>query len=341
MSRINRTYRLIVIALCALAAACVVVGLPQVAQAYQTEASVPVSQMFVSDDAAVDSTFTYTFTALDYTASTPMPAGSVGETYTFNMVGTADSTIDVDCSAAPDGTYEYLVKDASVQKPGYTYEQRSYTVRIYVASSRVVATTVERDSDQMKVSRIDLDPTYQTPLSPLGTIDVTKKADDAKASAGGLINYTIRVESSGSVSAVGVWIKDYIPEHTTYVSCDNDGVFTDDGDRGYVNWFISNMSPGDVLELHLTVRVDSDVTSETTISNVALNQVTGSTDPPDFTKDPSGSASNKAATTIEPASSSASVKTGDAPWAIFFALAALCAAGIVALSYAHCSREDR
>ena len=170
-------------------------------------------------------------------------------------------------------------------------------------------------------------------VSLLGSsdIEITKTADKDAPLPGETITYTLTVANNGIATAQGVWIKDYVPANTSFVSCDVDGVYgATAGGKDFVNWFIPTLPAGQQKVLTMTVKVD-ECTPGTKLSNIALFEETGSTTPPNnmATTDPGPGQSNPAISTVAEANKPATKGfpfTGDGV-SMLMIVCALCALG--------------
>lgn len=106
------------------------------------------------------------------------------------------------------------------------------------------------------------------------SLEVTKSVDNLTPLPGDIITYTITAKNNGTASSNGLWIKDTVPENTTFVSCDPSGTYgaTALGEE-YVNWFIGVLAPGDQVLLAMKVKINECV-SGTAIENTALYEET-------------------------------------------------------------------
>jgi hypothetical protein len=152
-----------------------------------------VSQHFTSDVSGVADSFDYVLTASD--ANAPMPDGSTGRTYAFSLTGDGSTTIDIDCASAAPGKYTYRLADASDHVDGYTYETRVYVMTLYVSTGCDPVVTVERESDGVKVAKIELDPSYAEPAPATTTSATTSSSSSAGplARTGDMTDMTIPV----------------------------------------------------------------------------------------------------------------------------------------------------
>ncbi len=175
-----------------------------------------------------------------------------------------------------------------------------------------------------------------TPVEPSGGADVVldKTADNLSPAADDFITYTIVVSNQGDADAVGVWVKDYVPDGTSFIACDSSGAYGATlAGREYASWFIDTLAPGETQTLTMKVRVNG-CNPGTPIANTALFQVTGSHDRPDFNDDPQGGGtSNGVSSTVASGTRAAtSPRTSDVGWASTAAACAL-AAGAALLSF--------
>lgn len=170
-------------------------------------------------------------------------------------------------------------------------------------------------------------------------LEVVKSADNLNPVPGSVITYTITAKNNGTAVLKGLWVKDNVPDNTTFISCDPSGVYgaTDLG-KEYVNWFIETLDPGDQVVLFLRVKAD-ECSSGVAIENTALyEKVESSPVDPDIT--PDGGESNSVTLTAESTEESVglqsgAVNTGDIIRGVagFVGLVGVLALFLVALSY--------
>jgi uncharacterized repeat protein (TIGR01451 family) len=111
--------------------------------------------------------------------------------------------------------------------------------------------------------------TLQT-LNIVGSCELTlTKTDfDATASPDTDLAYRLVLKNTGTANCTGggVKLRDYIPEHTTYVSSDVSLSFQG---SYYVEWNFGTVEPNEEHTVNLLVHVDSDVPCDTTLMNKA------------------------------------------------------------------------
>lgn len=149
---------------------------------------------------------------------------------------------------------------------------------------------------------------------------ITKSADKRFAKNGEEVTYTLSYVNNGTVAGTGYWLKDYIPAGTEYVSCTGGGVYgTTVGGKGCVSWFFDSIASSGTKTVTFTVKVSDETVANTTVSNSAIGQMTGTTTQPGdmVNTDPSGDTSNTVTfvSTVDPKASSSDYSTttgGDA-----------------------------
>jgi len=83
--------------------------------------------------------------------------------------------------------------------------------------------------------------------------------------AGQTVSYTLFVQNTGFSDAHQVKVRDILPDGLSFVSATGGGTLNGNS----VNWQFAYLAAGNSLTLTLTVKVNSDVTNGTTITNVA------------------------------------------------------------------------
>ena len=95
------------------------------------EVKIPIEQVFVqtgsTDD--IDNRFTYTLTVLD--PNHPVPQGARDGTHRFEVGGSIRADID-HITFTHAGLYSYTLKCDTLMRPGYTHDERTYHISIYV-----------------------------------------------------------------------------------------------------------------------------------------------------------------------------------------------------------------
>lgn len=193
---------------CWMLAACLLaLVFPQAVHAAPNDVTLAVEQEFTqpADSTAAD-TFTYTLTALQ--SGNPMPAGSIGDLYTFTIAGT--DTVNLGPVAyGTAGTYRYELRQtaASVQT-GYTYDRQVYTVEVYVTTPSgggLQADVVVYNGDGLKVSAIAFANQY-APLASDPAIMVdppVRKTVSGSPSEKGTFTFKLEAEDKSNPMVAG------------------------------------------------------------------------------------------------------------------------------------------
>jgi pilin isopeptide linkage protein/uncharacterized repeat protein (TIGR01451 family)/uncharacterized repeat protein (TIGR02543 family)/LPXTG-motif cell wall-anchored protein len=272
----------------------------------------PVAKTITGDTPDTASTFNFTMTAAD--ATDPMPADSSNGSKTVTRTG-AGAVEFGEISYDKVGTYTYTISEANDGIDGYAYDTTVYTMTVEVINNAGTLEKTVTYKDANGVAAADDTMTftnvYTTPGSP--DVQVTKSVDSDTAVPGDYLTYTIHVANNGTRASEGIFVKDVIPDNTTFDSCDSLGVYsTTSAGEDYVKWWIEGgLQPGESVDLTLKVKVN-ECQSGTEIQNVALYQVTPNK-PDGPTAEGTGTQTNMAKTTIGTggASSGKLAKTGD------------------------------
>ena len=107
-------------------------------------------QIFTGSSKVPSETFTYELTPA--LVSNPMPAGSSAKCYTFTITGTSDMDIGPIIFTQM-GTYKYEINHITSPQSDYTYDQKVYTIEIWVDNS-LNAAVLAYNKDGVKVSDI-------------------------------------------------------------------------------------------------------------------------------------------------------------------------------------------
>jgi len=96
----------------------------------------------------------------------------------------------------------------------------------------------------------------------------SKGVDKGTAAPGEVLRYTITLNNSGDMTAVGAVLTDAVPAHTSYVAGSVSGNAGYDGANNRVRWS-GMVTPGVAVEVSYQVRVDTPLTNGVVIENVA------------------------------------------------------------------------
>lgn len=112
-------------------------------------------------------------------------------------------------------------------------------------------------------------------LAATSQLRLNMTADTDPVIAGNTITYTLEVENTGRTLLTGITLSDLLPVGTTFVSVDNDGVFSA-GER-QVAWSINYLEAGQRLSIKLTLQVNREIDTNQEIVNTATATAIGST----------------------------------------------------------------
>jgi uncharacterized repeat protein (TIGR01451 family)/uncharacterized repeat protein (TIGR02543 family) len=243
----------------------------------------------------VAATYTANFKAKEYTVS-------------FDTDGGTPATID--SIEVTKGTV--IVKDGDWASTGGTAPTKDGYVfggwQVVSAGSGLTVGSILSSTDVMPASDVALKAIWT--VAPSADVVVTKSVSSGTAKPGDTVTYTIVATNNGNADAVGYWVKDYVPDNTTYET--SDGIFgATNAGKQFASWFFDSIAPGDSKTMTLTVKV-AECQDGTGVDNVALGQNTGSTTPPADVAgtDPSGTTSNKASFTVSNPNAPAQGVTG-------------------------------
>ena len=137
--------------------------------------SIPYTHIYEADGNRTNDTFNYTVTPLD---GSPAPSGSTNGVYTFSVKGVPGGSAQngqVELSIKFDRPGEYKYKVESAQKgtsDGFTYENRTYTVNVYVQNDSNGGLTAPQalvtavGNDGKKNQRLELKPSHASEIIP-------------------------------------------------------------------------------------------------------------------------------------------------------------------------------
>ncbi|MBN9295642.1 MAG: DUF11 domain-containing protein [Filimonas sp.] len=129
------------------------------------------------------------------------------------------------------------------------------------------------------------DPTTPVDTAKFVSIMTVKSVQDAnnngKAEAGEILTYTIKVHNAGTAEATNIVVTDVVPAHTTYVAGSGGAL------AGNTVTFTDNSLPANASHSYsFQVKVDTDLTGVTSISNIAMAVVDNADPVPTAKEDP-------------------------------------------------------
>ena len=134
-----------------------IIAVPTAVVAAGNPLTLTVNQVFATSSHSVTDTFMYRL--LQEAPDNPMPAGSTNEGYAFMIAGNTSVEIGP-MSFSRQGLYKYEVFQATaVEKSGYTYDKRIYTVEVYVGPA-LNAEVIVRNDDGKKTDKIVFENVY-------------------------------------------------------------------------------------------------------------------------------------------------------------------------------------
>lgn len=179
---------------------------PLTVYAASNDVALAVEQVFTQPEGTTAAeTFTYTLKAQQ--PGSPMPAGSIGDMYSFAIIDTGTGNIGP-ITYSTTGTYRYELRQtvAAVQT-GYTYDMQVYTVTVYVTnpSGGLQADVVIENENGLKVSGIKFENQY-APLASDPSIMVdppVRKTVSGSPSVNGTFTFKLEAEDKSSPMVAG------------------------------------------------------------------------------------------------------------------------------------------
>lgn len=179
---------------------------PGTAYAASNDITLMVEQVFTQPEgSAAEAGFTYTLTAKQ--PGNPMPDGSTGDLYAFDVKGTDTAMIDP-ITYHTTGTYSYeLQQTVTSVQTGYTYDMQVYTVTVYVtnASGGLQADVIIENGNRLKVSGMKFENQYAPlPSDPSIMVDPpVRKTVSGSPSENGTFTFKLEAEDKSSPMVAG------------------------------------------------------------------------------------------------------------------------------------------
>ncbi|MCL2438874.1 MAG: hypothetical protein FWC99_07390, partial [Coriobacteriia bacterium] len=170
----NKSSRMLsLIALCAAVVALSLVFFPAKAQAATASISIEVQQIFnATEGVELNPTFDYQLVRLpnEHPAPSPLPAGAVGDVYSFSLTGNETRNIGP-ITFIHAGLFTYEVRSVSTAESGFALDPTVYTVTIEVTNVPGGGLVARISSIQSNVSNAkDLSIVFDKTYSSLATI---------------------------------------------------------------------------------------------------------------------------------------------------------------------------
>ena len=129
---------------------------PVLAAGKNTTVKIPVEQIFEANN-SVDADKTGSYVLIADQIQNPMPEGSNGRTFTWNMSGNSSTELIMNVGQA--GEYHYKLYQATENKENYTYDSKTYDVTIegfFDSNNELMAVTVVKMKMEIKYRRFHL-----------------------------------------------------------------------------------------------------------------------------------------------------------------------------------------
>ncbi len=226
-----------------------------------------------SDTVTVDATQIPSLDLTKTSTTDPNTFSAVGDELTYELLLNNSGNITLNNVSVVDSLTgdEWLI---ALLSPGDSelFTTSYYVVQEDLDAGRVVNTAYATAPglDTLAVSGDDIDDETIN-ANQLFTLAVTKTIDKGEyVFAGDTITYTIVLENTGNVNLLNISVDDTLSKNTSFLQADNGGNYN--VTHHAVSWFISQLSPGQVLTYELSVIVDNEVASGTLISNKAITE---------------------------------------------------------------------
>jgi len=119
-----------------------------------------------------------------------------------------------------------------------------------------------------------------TKYDPELTVSETSSLGDSAAQSNDKVKFTITLKNIGKGDAVGVRVRRYMPDYTTFYSVDDSGNYGCINQKEHATWFIKKIPAGEAVTLTFTTMVDVCHPDNYKLADEVLYEVTGSTTAP-------------------------------------------------------------
>ena len=158
MNRPRGRYLAVCLALIFLLSALLV---PEIYAASTNPVTFTVEQIITNNSLLTPPRTTFAYRLVPKTSDAPMPHGSGPGGYTFTITGTGERPVGPINLSTP-GIFTYELSCVTEREPGFTVDQRIYTIEVYVTNDLQVAMTVYT-GEGVKLSKISFDHIYWMP----------------------------------------------------------------------------------------------------------------------------------------------------------------------------------
>ena len=127
---------------------------PVLAAERNTTVKIPVEQIFEANN-SVDADKTGSYVLIADQIQNPMPEGSNGRTFTWNMSG--NSSTELIMNVGQVGEYHYKLYQATENKENYTYDRSSYIIAVYIKNGengKLVPQVIAEKNDGKKCGEL-------------------------------------------------------------------------------------------------------------------------------------------------------------------------------------------
>ncbi|MCI5773414.1 MAG: hypothetical protein MR210_02525 [Erysipelotrichaceae bacterium] len=206
-----------------------------------------------------------------YATSLPTPSSSGGCKYVSDKGKPYVECVSADVEPEKTATMTFKVK---VNNPLSAGINEIVNVAYFENSFEDLGYAGTKDEAPAKPSNMTIHPLEgKQPI-----ITATKDSDPKSGSIVDIndqIIYKIKVENTGGSIAKFVRVKEYLPQHTSYVpkSISHDGFYHDEGEKSCVEWLIQDLGVNEEVELYYAIKVNEDAPLEAKIERAALYEL--------------------------------------------------------------------
>lgn len=174
-----------------------------------------------------------------------------------------------------EGEFHFFIEQVMKNVAGYTYDISPIQISIqsYRDEQGTLTYEMEYRKNEVKTDRMQFVNEYHTPEEK--KLDVRTESTSDTVTPLGEVTHTIHVKNMGLTTLDGIYIREYIPTYSLYLSHTGEaGRYGAIQGREHVTWFFEQLAAGEEKTLSLSFRINECVPTETAKDSKILFQVT-------------------------------------------------------------------